>query len=159
MSDLCIRPAEERDIAAICAWLKIYAEKKIVLPRDEADIRFYLKNFIVAERDGEPVGCVAFRSFGNDLYEVRSLVVDPSIQRSGIGKAMLEWKLEQFRKTGKLIRLFSLTVVPEFFYRLGFVQTTKEDFPEKIWSDCSKCPKLHCCDEVAVLYLINGDAR
>ena len=110
----------------------------------------------MAERDGVLAGCVAFRSFGNDLYEVRSLVVNPEIQRSGVGRAMMEWKLQQFRSENRPIRLFSLTLVPEFFYRLGFTLAQKEDFPEKIWSDCSKCPKLHCCDEIAVLLPINA---
>jgi len=154
---LTVREAQERDVKAIAELLAFYAEKQIVLARDEADIRHYLGNFVIAEIDGVLRGCTAIRDFGtdlfgNDLLEVRSLVVSPNFQRKGIGRAMLEAVISGLRiKRGAGVRLFALTYQFRFFERLGFRQVDKSLFPEKIWSDCSRCPKKDRCDEIAVL--------
>jgi len=52
-------------------------------------------------------------------------------------------------------RIFALTMRPRLFQRLGFKVVDKELFPQKVWSDCSKCPKRDCCDEVAVSLDLN----
>ena len=80
-----IRPAHENDVLAIYQLLAFYALKQIVLPRTEADIRYYLANFTVCEIDGELAGCMAVRDFGNRLFEVRSLVIKSEYQGQGIG--------------------------------------------------------------------------
>ena len=80
---LTVREATEEDIDAIFRLLEIYASRGIVLRRSREDIRFYLGNFVVAEIDGTVRGCAAVRDFGNDLLEVRSLVVEPGFQGKG----------------------------------------------------------------------------
>ena len=52
---------------------------------------------------------------------------------------------------GKKARLFALTYRDNFFCNLGFRVVEKTLFPEKIWSDCERCPKKDHCDEIAVL--------
>ena len=52
-------------------------------------------------------------------------------------------------------RLFALTLRPDFFSSLGFEEVPKSLFPEKIWSDCSKCAKRSRCDETAMLLKVN----
>ena len=154
MSDtdsLVLRPAEERDVHGIFKLLDPYADKGIVLRRSEDDIRFYLANFRVAERNGVLCGCVAARDFGNDLLEIRSLVVDPACQGQGIGKELIRFVVRQLNEKRAHWKLFTLTCQQQFFEQLGFSVVAKEMFPEKIWSDCSKCPKQDCCDEVALL--------
>ncbi len=151
-SPLCVRKAREADIPAIHALLKIYSDRKIVLPRSEADILHYLANFTVAEEAGKLVGCVAVRDFGNNLLEVRSLAVLPEKQGAGIGRAMVQACIERLRGERPFFRLFALTYQEGFFHRLGFRTVTREHFPEKIWSDCKACPKHDCCDEIAVLF-------
>ncbi len=149
---LLVRAALEQDIAAIHALLNIYAEKRVVLARSEEDIRYYLNNFTVAvDGDGKLLGCVAVRDFGNDLLEVRSLVVQPDSQRGGIGRAMVEHVAAKLKAERAEFRLFALTLTPDFFQRLGFQMVPRALFPEKIWSDCAKCPKKDHCDETAVL--------
>ena len=87
---LTVRAAAEADVSAIHRLLEIYAARAVVLSRSEEDIRFYLGNFVVAEIDGVVRGCAAVRDFGNNLLEVRSLVVEPGFQGKGIGRAMVE---------------------------------------------------------------------
>ena len=154
MSELIVRKAELKDVQRICELLKIYSEQHIVLARDEADVTFYLKNFTVCEIDGTVQGCSALRDFGNNLYEVRSLVVAPDMKGRGIGRKMIEYQLSVFADTDTAIRIFALTYQVEFFRKMGFNIVEKELFPEKIWSDCVKCAKREKCDEIAVLYEI-----
>ena len=148
-----VRPASEADVRAIHDLLKIYSDRQIILPRDEENIRASLPAFLAAFRDGRLCGCVALRDFGGGLWEVRSLAVHPDCQRGGVGRALVEACVESLRtRTGGAFRLFSLTYQQAFFERLGFVVTDRHAFPEKIWSDCAKCPKHAHCDEIAMLY-------
>ena len=128
------------------------AEKKIVLRRSPEDILNYIGNFVVAEIDGKVCGCGAARDFGNELYEIRSLVVNPAIQKMGVGKAIVSFFVERMKVQKKINwKLFALTMTPGFFISLGFKEVEKEMFPEKIWADCLKCAKYSWCDETAVL--------
>ena len=43
------------------------------------------------------------------------------------------------------------TRIPDFFARLGFETTNHENLPDKILKDCIRCPRLHACDEVAMV--------
>jgi amino-acid N-acetyltransferase len=43
------------------------------------------------------------------------------------------------------------TRIPEFFAPLGFSIVRREDIPDKLYKDCCVCPKLECCDEVAMI--------
>ena len=146
-----VRKAVLADVNAIFALLEIYAPGGTVLRRSKEDIGFYIGNFVVAEYENRVCGCAALRDFGNDLLELRSVVVDPALQGRGVGRVMVEFLVEGLRAGRPVWRLFTLTTTPAFFKRLGFVETVKEEFPEKIWSDCSKCPKFSCCDEVALI--------
>jgi amino-acid N-acetyltransferase len=146
-----IREAVESDIEKIHELLTIYSKQAIVLERSEEDIRFYLGNFLVAEVGGVVRGCAAARDFGNDLLEVRSMVVEPEFQGKGIGRAMVEALIAGLRVRRPKFRLFSLTYQVKFFQSLGFKVVDRRLFPEKIWSDCAKCPKNQCCDETALL--------
>ena len=146
-----VRPAVMGDVDAIFELLELYTASGVVLKRSKDDIAGYLKNFIVAEDNGMVCGCCAARDFGNDLFEVRSLVVSPVCQVKGVGKLLVNFIIDRLEKERDNWRLFTLTLQVKFFQSLGFSVVEKEIFPEKIWSDCSRCSKFHCCDETALL--------
>ena len=148
---LNIRSATLEDVNRIFELLEIYAVNHIVLPRSHEDIAFFIGNFVVAEYEGKVCGCAAVRDFGNDLLELRSLVVEPGLQGKGVGKAIIGMIVEKLRNQRQNWRLFALTLRPDFFRAIGFREVNKDLFPEKIWSDCSKCSKRDCCDEIALL--------
>ena len=75
----------------------------------------------------------------------------PAMQGKGVGRAVINMIVEKLRCQRDKWRLFALTLQPEFFRALGFTEVEKDLFPEKIWSDCSKCSKRDCCDEIALL--------
>ena len=89
-SCLNVRAAAPEDVPEIHALLEPYADAKIVLRRSQEDILQYIGNFVVAEIDGKICGCGAARDFGGSLYEVRSLVVNKSIQKKGIGSRAIQ---------------------------------------------------------------------
>ena len=146
-----VRKAALADVDAIFELLEIYTAGGTVLRRSKDDIAFYIGNFVVAESGKRVCGCAALRDFGGDLLELRSVVVHPDFQGKGVGKAMVESIIAGLRESRAHWRLFTLTTTPAFFKTLGLEETLKEEFPEKIWSDCAKCPKFHCCDEVALV--------
>ena len=44
------------------------------------------------------------------------------------------------------------TRIPDFFFKYGFrTVEDKADLPDKIFKDCQNCPRLHRCDEVAMV--------
>ena len=151
MTELIVREAAVDDIPAIHAFLEHYADLGIVLRRSREDILHYLANFFVAENATGVCACVAVRDFGNDLLEVRSLVVSPEQQGRGIGRELMNRVMAAVDGSRDFWRLFTLTKEPAFFGKLGFRVVAREMFPEKIWSDCRNCPKHNCCDEVALI--------
>jgi amino-acid N-acetyltransferase len=55
--------------------------------------------------------------------------------------------------------VFAFTYVPDFFGKLGFVEVDRHQLPSKVWKDCLRCPKLQCCDEIAMQkMLVSVDA-
>jgi len=151
MTTLDIRKATAEDVPAIHALLEHYADLGIVLRRSREDILHYLANFYVAVNADGVCGCSAVRDFGNDLLEIRSLVVAPEHQGRGIGRAIIGAMLRDVDAARPHWRVFTLTGQPEFFGKVGFRTVRREMFPEKIWSDCRNCPKHTCCDEVALI--------
>jgi len=155
--NLQIVPATQDDPPRIVNLLTPYVERKIVLARDEDDIRNYLQNFLVARQpDGSLAGCVALRDFGDGLQEIRSLVVAESACGQGIGTALIQAALGKARQR-RASRVLVLTLRPHLFQRLGFAVVSKELFPQKVWLDCRLCPKFHACDETALLLTLPAE--
>ena len=87
-----------------------------------------------------------------DLGEIRSVAVAEKLKGRGIGRALIKSCLEEAKTLG-LSRAFVLTNKAEFFTKVGFVETVKEEMPLKIWMDCVKCVKYPDeCDEVPMTY-------
>ena len=152
-NDIILRPAEMPDVRNIHLLLHDYAIQGVLLDRSEEDIAFYLKNFTVAvDSSNTLLGCMAVRDFGGELLEVRSLAIRSDLRKSGIGRKLVAKAIARLDEELGNYRLFALTLQPGFYERLGFEVVEKELFPEKIWADCSHCPKRECCDEIAVIY-------
>ncbi len=145
-----IRNAKIPDVKAIYSLINFYAERDKMLFRSMADIYENLQAFIVAELDGNVVGCCALQIIWSDLAEIKSLAVDEANTEKGIGKMLVEAATEQARQLG-LPRVFALTLNPDFFEKMGFQVIEKDTLPMKVWSDCARCPKQQNCDEIAVI--------
>jgi len=130
--------------------ISTHFESGTLLPRSFAEICENIRDFVVAEDSGRIVGCGALHLYGLHLAEIRSIMVDAAYQGNGAGGLLVRSLLKQAKKHHvTCVCLF--TRIPEFFSRLGFSIAAREDIPDKLYKDCSVCPKLHRCDEVAMV--------
>ncbi|MBN2132884.1 MAG: N-acetyltransferase [Sedimentisphaerales bacterium] len=152
---MTVRDAKISDAKAICALINCYAEHDRMLFRSLAEVYETLQTFLVADGDGQVVGCCALEIIWSDLAEIKSLAVSPSHKGRGLGAALVTAALKQAERLG-LPRVFALTLEPGFFEKQGFRIVAKEELPMKVWSDCARCPKQQECDEIAVVKTLSG---
>jgi amino-acid N-acetyltransferase len=145
-----------RDIHPLLKLINGYASEGIMLPRTEFEMSENIRDFSVAYIGPQLVGCGALHYYTPTSGEVRSLAVDPHIKARGIGKQVVE-ALEKEAVENELHAIFAFTYVPEFFRRLGFQEVERGELPLKVWKDCLRCPKFHCCDEIAVVKALRPD--
>lgn len=138
------------DARAIHDLISAHFESGTLLPRSFAEICENVRDFIVVEERGRIMGCGALHLYGQHLAEIRSIMVQRSRQGRGAGALLVKALLRQAEKHHvNCVCLF--TRIPEFFQPLGFTLTSRDDIPDKLYKDCCVCPKLHCCDEVAMI--------
>jgi N-acetylglutamate synthase-like GNAT family acetyltransferase len=151
-----IRQARLADAPRIAALIALGQTDEFLLPRPEADVRAAWRRFVVAtspptRRDprGRVLATASLEPYGPHLAEIRSLVVDPRHRGAGIGHRLVR-ALQRRARRGGATRVFALTMRPRFFERLGFMPVPLENFPEKVFRDCARCPRRAACVEVAV---------
>ncbi len=151
-----IRKARLKDVKDIHRLIAHFAKIGQVIPRPLGELYESVREFFVYEVLEKDLiaGACGLHIVWEDLGEIRSLVVSEEYQREGIGAELVRACLEEARELG-LSRVFVLTVVPEFFQKLGFRLIEKSELPHKVWADCVRCPKFPDCDEVAMLYEIS----
>ncbi|MDO9528718.1 MAG: N-acetyltransferase [Syntrophales bacterium] len=148
-----LRKAKVSDAKVIHGVINTSSGKGEMLPRSLMYIYGSLRDFFVCVEDSSDfvTGVCAMHIFWENLAEVRSLCVKDEYRQRGIGKKLVEACISE-AITLDLLRIFTLTYQTEFFKKLGFVEVDKSTLPEKIWSDCFKCPKYpDYCDEVAMI--------
>jgi len=146
---MIIRDATIGDVKRIHKLINGYAETDRMLFASMSSIYENLQIFKVAELGGEVVGCCAMKVLWEDLAEIKSLAVEQAQFGKGIGRALVLGCMEKAKELG-LKKVFTLTLEPDFFTKLGFVNVQKESLPMKVWSDCAECPKQDHCDEIAL---------
>lgn len=153
MSAVC-RKAKLEDVEPLYQMIQGYAEKGIMLPRSKKVLERQIGEFVVAESEGQVIGCGSLCQLGSDLVEIRSLGISEGHKGQGIGSMLVDSLLEEARRR-ELPKVMALTYEVSFFIKNGFSVVEKEIFPEKVWTDCIHCKKQHACDEIAVLKVLN----
>lgn len=144
-----VRKAQLQDTKEIHKLINNYAKKNVMLPRTLNELCETIRDFWVYD-DGKILGCAALHVYSDDLAEVKSLAVDSSKHRKGMGGKLLEACLDEARRLG-IRKVFVLTLVPGFFKKFGFKAIDKAKLPQKIWGECIECAKFAKCDEVAYI--------
>jgi N-acetylglutamate synthase-like GNAT family acetyltransferase len=96
---------------------------------------FQKGRFLVAESDGALMGCVYVELHGEESY-LGLLSVDPTLQKSGLGRRLVAAAEEFAREMGA--RRMDLTVVnlrtelPPYYTRLGYTAAREEPIPEQM---------------------------
>jgi amino-acid N-acetyltransferase len=116
-----VRPARTGDVRAIRALVDTYSPERRLLSKATVALYEDITEFLVADLDGEVVGCGAVHVFWEDLAEVRTVAVDRDYVGTGIGSVLLAGLVQRARDLG-VARVFCLTFETEFFGRHGFVE-------------------------------------
>jgi len=116
-----VRPARTSDVRAIRTLVDTYAPDRRLLSKATVALYEDITEFMVADLDGEVVGCGAVHVFWEDLAEVRTVAVAPAYVGTGIGSVLLTSLIERARELG-VAKVFCLTFETEFFGRHGFVE-------------------------------------
>ncbi|MHA7305750.1 amino-acid N-acetyltransferase [Arthrobacter sp. TMN-49] len=118
-SALTIRPARTSDVYAIKELVAPLAEQRILISKESVTYFEGIQEFLIAEIDGESVGCGALHVMWEDLAEIRTLASADAWRGRGIGHALVEQLLDRARALG-VSRVFCLTFEVDFFVRHGF---------------------------------------
>ncbi|MGE0104336.1 MAG: N-acetyltransferase [Blastocatellales bacterium] len=145
-----IRKARTSDAVQIHRLVNLYAGQQQMLPRTLLSIYENIRDFHVAVDGDRVLGCSALHFTWGDMAEVRSLAVDESAGRRGIGRSLVEANIAEAREHG-LVQVYAFTYVRDFFEKLGFRVVAHESMPRKVWMDCLNCHKFNCCDEIAMV--------
>ena len=148
-----LRKAGIGDVKTIHRLINMSARKGEMLSRSLMDIYHSLRDFFVYYDEDESlvIGVCAMNIIWENLAEIRSVYVDQNYRKRGIGRQLVEACISE-AITLELYRIFSLTDKKEFFAKLGFKEVDRSTLPQKIWSDCFRCPKYpDYCDEVAMV--------
>lgn len=155
INHLTIRRATLADAPAISDLVNVGVHEGQLLPRSLDSIRASIDDWIIALDDQRIVGAGSLVEMNPALAEVRSLVVAPAYRKFGIGAQIVN-ALTELAGERNIPYVFTLTRAVLFFEKLGFNITDKENFPEKVWRDCSSCPVQFACDEVAMVRSVNS---
>ena len=149
-----IRPAAQQDVHTIVRIIAHYASQGLMLPRSHGALSASLEHYVVADLNGEVVGCGGLELYSSDVAEIYGLATAPQNSLRGTGSAIVQALIEKAR-TENLSQVFALTLVPGFFEKMGFRTVEHKDLPMKVWKDCVACPKFGNCDEIAMVLDLN----
>ena len=155
MNAMAIRKALIRDIRPIKALIDHAAAQGVMLPRTLSELFTNVRDFFVAEDDGQLLGCVALHVNWEDLAEVKSLVVAETARGRGISATLFEALYTEATTLG-IPRLFCLTFIPDYFLKMGFRVIDRSALPRKVWAECIHCVHYLDCLEVALVYDMPG---
>lgn len=139
MSEYTVRPARSADVLGIHLLLEPLVDRRILLGKDLAVLYGAVQEFVVAENDGELIGCGALHVMWEDLGEVRTLIVRDDWLQRGVGRAIVD-ELETRARILGLRRLFCLTFETAFFTRRGFAPIGEQVVDPDVYSQLLRSP-------------------
>ena len=139
MSDIVIRSARTDDVWAIHGLLAPLVDRRILLGKELVSLYEAVQEFVVAESEGEVLGCGALHVIWKDIGEVRTLLVREDRLHEGIGGRIVE--VLEARAIGLgLERLFCLTFEVSFFSRHGFAPIGEQIVDPDVYAQLLRSP-------------------
>jgi amino-acid N-acetyltransferase len=114
-----IRPATIDDRDSTLTLIEQFISRGKILSRTLDELEHVLANGYVAVKEERVVGFVTLEIYSQKLAEIRSLVVDDSMQGQGIGRRLVETCVERARKRG-VLEVMAVSSSEEFFRTCGF---------------------------------------
>jgi amino-acid N-acetyltransferase len=118
--EVTVRRARTADVRGIRRLVAMYVADRRLLSKPTVALYEGVQEFWVAERGGVVVGCGALHVMWEDLAEVRTVAVDPTMRGHKIGYKIVAELLAAAREIG-VRRVFVLTFETQFFATFGFV--------------------------------------
>ncbi len=144
------RKATMKDVENLHQLINDFASQGLMLPRSRNALYETLREFIIAEDEGQFIGTGSLHITWDNLAEIRALAISPQYQHQGIGQKLVA-ELEMEAKNLYISQVFALTYQVAFFHKCDYRVVSKEEMPQKIWKECINCPKFPKCDEVAMV--------
>src|SRR5262249_27403199 len=91
-----------------------YAVEGLMLPRSHGALQEVLSNYVVADLNGEVVGCGGLEQYSNDTAEIYGLATSPRSNVRGIGSSIVNALIEKARSENTS-PVFALTVATRVF--------------------------------------------
>ena len=114
-----VRSAKTGDVKKIRKIVDAYSDQRRLLSKETVTLFEAVQEFVVAEVDGEVVGCGALHVLWEDLAEVRTVTVIESMHGQGVGHKILDQVLKNAKEIG-VKKVFCLTFETKFFGAHGF---------------------------------------
>ena len=143
--------ARIQDVPQMHELVNYFADRGEMLARSLSEMYENIRDYFVIRHGEQVIACAALHIMWSDLAEVKSLAVDENSQRQGLGDQLVQTCLNEAKEIG-IPTVFCLTYKPAFFEGQGFTQVDKMELPQKVWTECYRCPKFPNCDEVALIY-------
>ena len=127
-----IIPAQIEHIGGILDLIRPLEQQGILVRRSREQLETEIQHFIVVERDGLVIGCVALYPFDDhQSAEFACLAIDPSYRSDQRGELLLKAAVKQ-AKVMACQRIFALTTTSiHWFLEQGFVMAEVSDLPAK----------------------------
>lgn len=134
-----VRAATTADIRGIQSLLEPLVQRRILLGKDLAVLYGAVQEFVVAENEGQLIGCGALHVMWEDIAEIRTLIVRDDWLHHGVGRAIVEDLEARARDLG-VRRLFCLTFEVDFFSRRGFAPIGEQIVDADVYSQLLRSP-------------------
>jgi amino-acid N-acetyltransferase len=126
-------PATDADVTSIVALNNQFSADGLTLPRTEDFVRQHLSDYrVVRGPDGSIWGQVALDEYSPSLCELVSLAVAPAAQGKGLGRHLIAAAVDLANRRG-YPQLFAVSFADTLFLGVGFLQSSIDQYPEKIW--------------------------
>jgi len=147
---ITLRTAETSQAPKLHALIEANLREGYLLPRSPGELERHAPRFVAAFRGRRLVGCAELAPLSPTVAEVRSLAVAATARGSGIGSAIVEELRRRARREG-FDTLCAFTHTPGYFIHLGFSIVPHLWVPEKVHTDCVKCPLFRRCGQYAMV--------
>ena len=125
--------ATDQDVKAIVALNNQFSADGLTLPRTEAFVAQHISDYrVVRGPDGSLWGQVALDEYSPSLCELVSLAVAPAAQGKGLGRHLITAAVDLATRRG-YPQLFAVSLADTLFLGAGFMQSSIDQYPEKIW--------------------------
>ena len=147
---ITVRTAETSQARKLHALISANLEEGHLLPRTLNELAVHAERFVIAVGGKKIVGCAELAPLSPHVAEVRSLAVDGLDRGRGVGTLLVDELRRRARREG-FEKLCAFTHAPGYFIQMGFSIVPHLWLPEKIFTDCVKCPYFRQCGQHAMV--------